>query len=1134
MCDLIDFNSPDTKGFLSSRLASPLIPVPTDSTCGNSYNRLNKPSSQTLQPRDSLENNPFDMVLHKTTEYIQKKDDPFEVMLEKALKPKSKKRTCSVDFTDDCGLKQKKLTQRSKMNKTLDDSLIKNELNVKNIIINKMPYENRIFDLDNIHELKNNVKSDTVAHNANVPAINIEDINSSILSHSLMNNTLFEEDEEVNKDLMKINLEDEISTCVEGDTLNVNEIPLSNAYLKLPKLRRSFSQGEKISPKKSKHLNLTSLVESLRTRSGSSNNVSTSSYDCLNTAFRRSHSSGSSVFSSISNISSIPKLNSVSSATSSSMIMSNNTLNRTFIESLSSENISATKLSEQIDSIKEANISLNKSQFSISDLAERFNKLKTKASEVQINEKSENEKNEVVSNFSTECITVMEKDKECITNNKLIDVDIFKPETNYSKESSTSFNSDTSSDSVFLEGNKINKSILQEARHLARTFEELALKTSSGSSIDDLISNNSLWTSELLPAFDDEIKTDNLIELLTSPNTNDVNSKNEKVMEQTKSDSSTEKHEICDTKKTEGKKVIEMELIEPEKRISAATLLLDLKKLVGTENNMEANKLLNDLEKALGVNWENNTELLTTCLSLTNNLGKSPQKSKCNLEIIKNVAENNMEYSQEDNLANNSSENIIKMDNNLKTNTCINNTEKCLKEINSPPENEILKAKSNVEEMNNEKEENKFDTEEECKKDSFHETKNNNFGNEKMVLELLANIGKLLTNETEKHSSLDVLKNLGKALHFATNNYNVNENIKPDCNYEEIQQTPKKSVTKFENKKCSSVLSKSRNRFSLDLDSKKQSVNKNSIRRSISVSQTPPPKSIPSPVMSKGKSTSQLKEVTKRFPSDPGLASPPSDKKIITKSDKNNLGKDTQIKSATLNIHKEKTSIVDVVKTKLKKKNGTDIVNKRGPLKALIPIGNMQKRDTINKKAISPAQSVTPPKSHKIISSTPNTLDDKPKVSKTSRSAKPVASSTPDIQTSKTRDTQAQTTNYLKKRNFSCDISPVTTRVNVNNKNGINNSPKRISKLPSPKRTTPKRRPTESGIPKSQTPPVNKRLNSSFDINQYEHFPKNNDKLQASPLRESNKIMYKVKPINLISKMRRHSTGTNVMEKENI
>lgn len=59
----------------------------------------------------------------------------------------------------------------------------------------------------------------------------------------------------------------------------------------------------------------------------------------------------------------------------------------------------------------------------------------------------------------------------------------------------------------------------------------------------------------------------------------------------------------------------------------------------------------------------------------------------------------------------------------------------------------------------------------------------------------------------------------------------------------------------------------------------------------MSVSQTPPIKSTPSPVMSHGKNTSQLKEVTKRFPSDPGFTNPPSNKTVIANSNTNNSRK---------------------------------------------------------------------------------------------------------------------------------------------------------------------------------------------------------------------------------------------------
>ena len=1165
MCDLIDLNSPDRKGFLSSRLASPLIPAPTDSTCSNYNKRTNEPSSQMLGKRESLENNPFDMVLHKTTEYIQKKDDPFEVTLEKALRPKYKRnaslRTCSYDFSDDYILKHKKRNHKLKMNKTLDEALINEELNGRDTLAKQISNDSMQV---NLSTSSNDFKSDNVnfsfsTNSPIVPVIELQDVNLSILNQSIMNDTLFDAGKELNKEQTKASLQNDMST--EAGRINLDQIPISDTCLKVPKLRRSFSQGETISPKRSQYLNQISLIEPLRTGSRSSNSVSSNSLDLLNRGFWKSHSSGNSVFSSLSNVSAITKLNSVSSITSSSMMLSNGTFNRSFIESCSSDAPDNAKQGERTDFTEERNVVLNGTRSSMADLSHRFNKLKTKALELQ---NSEKEGNEVTANFSNdvnECVTVMKKDEECDVNDKLIDVDVFTPEMNFTKEHCKNSISDTSSDSVFLEGNKMNKSIFHEAKLLARTFEELALKTSSGSSIDDLITNNLSWTLELLPAFDDEALVDNLIELPLSPCVNGVNSRSEKAADCTENNSPTEKHEEPVVKKVEeDMKDIEMELIETistEKRITAATLLSDLKNLVTTEKNTRANKLLENLEKVLGVNWDNNTELLTTCLTTTNNLGKCSQKSTSSVEIIKNVAESNMEYSQEDNLSRNSPE-ITESPlcanvnfNDFGENKCAANNQKNLEEINGESKDEVLEAEPRAEEINKEKEINDLDNENECENDSFCKTEDNSFKHEKMALELLANIGKLLAKQTGEHSTSNLLKNLGSVLNFASNKCNIDANTKADDNYVENQRTQKKSASKFVKKTHISALSKSANRFSLDLESKKQPVSKNYVRRSISVSQSPPIKCSQSPVMSKGKSASQLKEVTKRFPSDPGLVSHMPSKKGIVNNDKGGLGKEGAKTVAALELRKEKGT----VKTKLKTKNGAEVANKRGPMKAILPIGNMQKRETIIKITNPSTDTVTPPKSHKIISSTPNSTDNKLALKKSSGNSKPVASSTPDAENSKARKAQSQITSYSKKRNVSCDISPVTTRVNVSNNNAATNSPKRISKLPSPKRTTPKRRTMESGIPKSRTPPVTKRLNSSLDVNQYERLPespqrslyrasnsqksspvslrKNNRNLQQSPLRESNNIKHKVKPINLISKLGRHNVGTGPMDKEN-
>ncbi|XP_076753951.1 uncharacterized protein LOC143425209 [Xylocopa sonorina] len=1162
MCDLIDLNSSDTKNLLSSKLASPLIPVPKD-TLYNNYNvRSNEPSSLATGKRDSLENNPFDMVLHKTTEYIQKQEDPFEVILEKALEVNCEKNTPqrkgSLDLTDNYSPKRKMHRQKLRLNKTLSELITNDKLNQNNAA-NKISNESITDDLNDANILNTDIKSHIV-----VPTIEIEDANLSILNQSVMNDTLLEAGKESSQNQIKSTSQSTMLIDTHKDTKDI-----SLSTFNVQKVRRSLSQGEVILPRKSQYLNQMSLVEPLRIGSDSGSNISTSnSLKVLNEGFLKTYSSESSVFSNLSNISSIPKLNSVSSTINSSMT-TNGTMNRTFLDSCSLEKAETTKLSENVDFNNEmksvlpttkTSVSLvgNTSiKSSISDLTERLNKLKMKVLEIHIPENSDvgnkdEHKCNVLNNVK-ECETIIEKIDECDVNDKLIDVDVFTPDANCSKENCTNSTSDTSSDSVFVEGNKINKSIFQEAKLLARTFEELAMKTSSGSSIDDLITNNSSWTLELLPAFDDEASVENLIELPTSPYGNDTKSKSEKTTEQKDNESHTNKREISN-RVEEKIKDLEMEFVHPvsaEKRLTAATLLLDLKQLIKTEKNIEADKLVENLEKALGVNCDNNTELLTACLNATNNLAKSPQKSSSGLEIIKNVAESNMEHSQEDNLDGDSTESIKESVffesinfNDVNTNKCTNNQ----KYLNSVSE-------INVEKIERKRDENKFNGEKISKENSVSKSENNTLLNERMIIELLTNIGKLLSEQTEEHSSRNILNNLGKALNSASNNYDIDKDVASNNAFIEIEKTPKKSKLKFENKIRSLTQLKSDSRLSLELKSKKQPASKNFIRRSVSVSQTPPIKHEPRSSISTSKNASQLKEATKRFPSDPGLTSSTLNKQVIIKNNKNELQKGAQTKTiTTLDLQKEKTSTINTVKNKLKAKIGSDVINKKGPLKAILPIGNMQKRETSSNKATLPVGTITPPHTHKIISSTPNTANE---LAKKSRSSKPVASSTPDAQSCKTRPVQSQVANSPKKRNFSCDISPVTTRVNISNNNGTSNSPRRHSKLPSPKRTTPKRRPTtESGIPKSQTPPINKRMHSSFEVNnQYErayvspqrsiyktpNSQKNSpislktsgNNTQQSPLRDSNKIIPKVKPINLISKLRRHSIGTNVMEKEN-
>lgn len=318
-------------------------------------------------------------------------------------------------------------------------------------------------------------------------------------------------------------------------------------------------------------------------------------------------------------------------------------------------------------------------------------------------------------------------------------------------------------------------------------------------SIDDLITSNSSWTLELLPAFDDET-SENLIELPVSPDGAGSKSKNIKVTENKDNESYKDRKDEFSNKIKKDVEDLEMELIEPismEKRTAAVTLLLDLKKLIRTEKNIEANKLLENLEKVLGINCENNTELLTTYFNTTNNLSKSPPKSSSNLEVIKNVAENNMEYSKEGNLTGDSTESIKESVffedinvNDVNTSKCIDN-QKYLNNINNKLKCETSGIEINIENINKEKDKNEFSAQKISEND-----------------------------QTEEHPTLNILKNLEKVLNVASNNCNVDKDTKSKNDYIEIQQTPKKSKLKSENEKQSSFLSKSVNRLSLNLGSK--------------------------------------------------------------------------------------------------------------------------------------------------------------------------------------------------------------------------------------------------------------------------------------------------------------------------
>ncbi|KAG7212055.1 hypothetical protein KM043_012411 [Ampulex compressa] len=1176
MCDLIDLKSPDTKGLLGSKLASPLIPVPMNngpSECSTSSNDMD---GLLLETRDSINNNPFDMVLEDINEYDRKKNDPFEVILEKALKLGNKKpltfRTGSVGFSDDNTPKKKKNVQDLKMNKTLDEFHIVKELN-PNVCKKKIPFvealkERITSNMDGINSLEENHimnSMDLCSKNSyNMPVIDIQIGDLSILNQSAMNDTLFETNALCNEmdgtTFSKLFSANSPKMSVPNSTMSILNLPS-------PKHQRSFSQGDRLSPRKMLHLNRRSrsTLEDLRPNlTGSyntmSNTVSSISSDPLNKGFLEVQNS---TVSSLSSISIRTGLNSLSLNSNSSM--STDTINRAFLESCSSERSDNLGLKQEQNfsmttspmlSMPEHHITsklgtTNQIQSDLSEIEHKLSKLNVTSQQLcnlkingtQVPRISSNRSN------SFNIVSKKETNKQFEVDNKLIDIDVYTPETKSLNEDTKSSISDTSSDSVFLETDKKNTLVSKEAKFLAKTFEDLASKPNSESNADDLISNNTLWMSDLLPAFDDEEVDANLIELPMSPLVITVPVDSDIVQQGSdhKSGVSNDRNCTGSTKVEEHTiKQLETEFIEAipvEEKINAATLLSDLRKLIKTDDNTEANKLLENLEKALGIECKNNTELLTMYLNATNNLAKSPQKPSSKMNIIENVKEEDMEHSHEENA--NSAETTAE------TNLCGDTN---MEKFNMDKTNE--KNKASFKEMH---------TGSGCIASPREEL---NSSDEKVAMQLLVNLGKLLNGQTEEKETLNLLKNLGKVLNFATNNCNFKSQRVINESRAEFLGKPQQRKSKSE-KIFSAISAKSKHRSSLGMESKNNSQPSSRIEKILSRStsgSSMPPLKLKSPTISKSKSASQLKDVKKRCSSDPGFIELMKNKK---NSDARlglikafNAKKEAPIKSVPVSEAQQEKSVTlsSSVKNKLKRKVESDVVTKKGPMKAVLPVGSMQRAGTIGKKTISPTGSLTPPRSKnsssviKIISSTPNSIDAESVLTKSPKT-KPVASSTPDAQNYKMQKAQEQSMQLVGKRNFSCDISPVITHVNISDNNdGAGQSPKRVNKLPSPKRLTPKQQRTNSSIPKYSTSPIIKR-NNSFDLHRSPRLSESPQrtlrkpldtkksspistkmgggaKIQQSPLKDSNKIHIKPKPFNLISKLRRHSSG-NPMEKEN-
>ena len=418
MCDLIDLNSPDVRGALKlAKLASPLIPTPKSIECDDG-------TGLESVKCESDDNNPFDQVLHETVEYVSKKGDPFEVMLQRALRSKSLRNAQSVDFTDDFTPRKKRYFKT--MNKTLgmlDESLFKSRFDLFNEDKKEAKTKTRNVDIDARNadvcdsDTVDSVSLSKQEHKISVVAS--DSLELSILNQSAMNDTLLE-------GFPKSKETDKVSLFLEKDMAFKESVFSSNVkHLKLSDTQRSLSQGSGKSPTELLYQNRRSqsVTEDQR-KVLQSDNSTMSSF--LDRGFMESRSE-QSVLSSLSNISSITKL---TSASLSSSILSNDPMNHAFLDN------SSLKMGQDKMSTTESSMEMKLKQYDLSDLTERFNKLKC------------------IMNNTTNISSITEEDSNSTKEenikriaNKLIDIDVFVPEQN--KEFNRSSSSTCSSDSVF-------------------------------------------------------------------------------------------------------------------------------------------------------------------------------------------------------------------------------------------------------------------------------------------------------------------------------------------------------------------------------------------------------------------------------------------------------------------------------------------------------------------------------------------------------------------------------------------------------------------------------------------------------------------------------------------------------------
>ncbi|XP_063988764.1 uncharacterized protein LOC135168478 [Diachasmimorpha longicaudata] len=1033
MSDLIDLSSPEDKR-LRPALPSPLIPSPATDTP--------QPSSglNISDSRRSLDNNPFDMVLRKTSEYVSKSSDPFEIVFEKAT--------------------SKRLSDPLKLNKTLDES----QLNITHMVANDPsdhvpsilvePASPGNLSILNVSAMNDSFRtfSDRFSLSGTPGALE-----KSILDNSAMNDTLSISDGSSDDCFLKSFIAHRVSMCIKKGTL---EAELDDTRSKGHKLRRSFSQGDKLSPRKIRKRS-TSIIGGRKDSDYSMTSILFE--DPLNLAFVATGKDNYSSVSDYSELSSITRINSGASGGSFySGKSSNDSANRGFIES---SGVSGSRGSEE----------------GFGELISRFKSWKMKSS--------------------------------------------------VGEDGAGIRGASVGEDDVFLEDQGDKKlGIFSQANILARTFGELAETSTRGSS-----SSGDLLSTRLPSDFQLSPETSTSCPTLTERSTTHVRSH---------SPPETSSRNSSNSSKTSPEK----------KREAAANLLRDLQTVVETEQNPEVRKLLKDLEAALGVESHEHSNSTQQKAKSPLKIPKqeSPRKKTIKPSIKnKRMTEESPETSQhmpprdktakysnkEKTMAEESPEGPKQETPSKKTAKSSNKNKKMVKDqsedLQNAPEEKSHPSVSKINEKSQEvgdtfqepsqvaeKSESSReaitveDSEESDKSSSMNQeseasTEDNTESGLDPQLESANNlnvnfIGKSSSKEVPEFATqqsfttqkliLDIQLALGKLLEDCKDEpalvlENLNKVLTPKLERRPI--SPRKSNLP------------SRGLKSLDHHSPE----------SQNLSQKASWKGLPSRPRSSMSHAGDNSwgSVSK------GLISP---RKYRRNTSDPGLVDVTVEKTVEVNV-KIKSTLPVGDKAKLKKKNDP-VGTKKGPMKALVPLGNMQRPGARGAPG-------TPPKRHKasspmkIATSTP---DPSPIVLGKKGKVKPVASSTPDV-ASKDRSSRSHIPQSPRK-NINWNISPVTP----NSKGSASGVFAETDVVQTPKKV-------EKGL-KSSSPviagltKVKERIIRGRRSEPVRGSPKTEEKGGdncGSPLKENNVI--KTKPLNLTPKFRRRSGSLGSIEKEN-